>query len=114
MYKVTPESFLKDCNSKKDIENKIALFKDYICDAPPTNWKSFFKQMLERCNPMLKPKKKYLLLQLPAENKELQRIVLSDPKIRKYILKAEDYHILVEQDNYKKFCDILLKYGYLL
>lgn len=114
MYKVTPESFLKDCNTKKDIENKIALFKDYICDAPPANWKAFFKQMLDRCNPMIKPKKKYLLLQLPAENKELQRIVLSDPNIRKYILKAEDYHILVEQDNYKKFCDILKKYGYLL
>ena len=43
-----------------------------------------------------------------------QRIVLSDPNIRKYILKAEDYHILVEQDNYKKFCDILKKYVYLL
>lgn len=114
MYKVTSESFLKDCNSKKDIENKIALFKDYICDAPSTIWKAFFKQMLERCNPMLKPKKKYLLLQLPAEDKELQRIVLSAPNIRKYILKAEEYHILVEQDNYKKFCDILKKYGYLL
>lgn len=114
MYKVTPESFLKDCDSKKDIENKIALFKDYVCDNPSANWKAFFKQMLDRSNPMLKPKKKYLLLQLPAENKELQRIVLSDPNIRKYILKAEDYHILVEQDNYKKFCDILKKYGYLL
>lgn len=114
MYKVTPESFLKDCNTKKDIENKIALFKDYICNAPPANWNAFFKQMLDRCSPMIKPKKKYLLLQLPAENKELQRIVLSDPNIRKYILKAEDYHILVEQDNYKKFCDTLKKYGYLL
>lgn len=114
MYKVTPESFLKDCNTKKDIENKIALFKDYICDAPPAIWKAFFKQMLDRCSPMIKPKKQYKLLQLPAENKELQRIVLSDPAIRKYILKAEDYHILVEQDNYKKFCDIMKKYGYLL
>lgn len=114
MYKVTPESFLKDCDSKKDIENRIAIFKDYVCDKPSANWSTFFKQMLDRCSPMIKPQKQYKLLQLPAENKELQRIVLSDPNIRKYILKAEDYHILVEQDNYKKFCDTLKKYGYLL
>lgn len=114
MYKVTAESFLKDCDCKKDIENRIALFKDYVCDKPSANWSAFFKQMIERCSPMIKPQKQYKLLQLPADNKELQRIVLSDPNIRKYILKAEDYHILVEQDNYKKFCDTLKKYGYLL
>lgn len=114
LYKVTAESFLKDCNAKKDIENRIGLFKDYVCENPPANWKAFFKQMTDRCSPMIKPKKQYKLLQLPADNKELQRIVLSDPNIRKYILKAEDYHILVEQDSYKKFCDIMKRYGYLL
>lgn len=114
MYRVTPESFLKNCNNKKDLESKIALFKDYVCDNPPANWNAFFNQMLDRCNPITKPKNRYVLMQLPADNKELQRIVLSDPNIRQYTLKAEDYHILVEQDNLKKFCDTLKKYGYLI
>lgn len=114
MYKVNFDSFLEDCNTQKDIENKINLFKNYICQKPPVIWNKFFETLLARCSPMQKPKKKYLLMQLPSQNKDLQRIVLSDPDIRKYTLKAENYHILVEQDNYKKVCDVLKKYGYLM
>lgn len=114
MYKVTYESFLNDCYNKQDIENRIALFKSYIYYTPPANWQTFFKQILDRCNPMCKMHKKYELFKLPARDKELQRIVMSDPNIRKYTLKAEDYHILVEEEYYKEFRNTLLKYGYLL
>lgn len=114
MYKVSFESFLKDCNTKKDLENKISLFEEYVCQNPPAIWGGFFEIMLNRCHPMQKPKKKYLLMQIPPLNKALQRAVLSDPDIRKYCLKAEDCHLLVEQDNYKKVCDALKRYGYLM
>lgn len=113
LYKVTPESFLKDCKKKEDIENHINLFKEYIEETPSANWSAFFKQLLDRCAPMLNPKKKYRLVQLPASDKELQHIMLCDSTIRKYILKAENYHVLIEEEYIPKVCAILKKYGYL-
>ncbi len=114
MYKVTNESFLRQCNEKKDIENNVSLFKEYVCKELPPVWESFFSQLLQRGKLITKPKTKYQLLQLPAADKELQRIVLGDPTLKKYTLKAENYLVLVEQDNYKKVCEALKKYGYLL
>ena len=114
MYKVTNESFLRQCSDKKDIDNNVSLFKEYVSAGLPPVWKTFFDQLARKCKLLTKPKKKYQLLQLPPADKELQRIVLGDPTVRQYTLKAENYHILVEQENLKKVCDALKKYGYLL
>lgn len=114
MYKVTNESFLRQCSDKKDIDNNVSLFKEYVSAELPPVWEAFFDQLARKCKLLTKPKKKYQLLQLPPADKELQRIVLGDPTVRQYTLKAENYHILIEQENLKKVCDALKKYGYLL
>lgn len=114
LYKVSYESFLGDCTCKSDITTRINMFRDYICKEPPANWKQFFKDMEDRCKPMKAPQKKYSLLQIPSDNKDLQRIILSDPVIRKYTLKAEAFILLVETSNKGKVVDALKKYGYLL
>lgn len=59
-------------------------------------------------------KKKYIVMEIPTTNKELQRIILSDPVISKYSVKAEGYLLLVEANNRIKVADALKKYGYLL
>lgn len=114
LYKVSYESFLSDCTCKSDITNRINMFRDYICKEPPANWERFFKDMEDRCKPMKAPQKKYSLLQIPSANKDLQRIILSDPIIHKYSLKAEGFILLVETSNKGKVVDALKKYGYLL
>lgn len=114
MYKVTYESFLYGCTSLTDIVNKEKLFRDYICKEPPANWDQFFKDIKSRCNPMHISKKKYIVMEIPTTNKELQRIILSDPVISKYSVKAEGYLLLVEANNRIKVADALKKYGYLL
>lgn len=114
MYKATYESFLSRCGNLQDIKNKIDFFKEYICPEPPANWEQFFKELKKRCKPMRAPLKKYSLLQIPADNKELQRIILSDPIIKKYSLKAEGFILLVETNNMGRVVDALKKYGYLL
>lgn len=114
LYKVSYESFLGDCTCKSDITNRINMFRDYICKEPPANWERFFKDMEDRCKPMKAPQKKYSLLQIPSDNRDLQRIILSDPVIRKYTLKAEGFILLVETSNKGKVVDALKKYGYLL
>ncbi len=114
LYKVSYESFLDGCTCKSDITNKINMFRDYICKEPPANWEQFFKDMEDRCKLMKAPQKKYSLLQIPSGNKDLQRILLTDPIIRKYTMKAEGFILLVETSNKSKVVDALKKYGYLL
>lgn len=114
MYKVTYESYLKVCTSLTDIINKENLFRDYICKEPPANWEQFFKDIKIRCNPLNISKKKYIVMEIPTANKELQRIILSDPVIGKYTVKAEGYLLMVETSNKSKVADALKKYGYLL
>ena len=114
MYKASYESFLSGCEKLQDITNKIDFFKEYICAEPPANWEQFFKELKKRCKPMKAPQKKYSLFQIPADNKELQRIILTDPVIRKYSLKAEGFILLVETSNKGKVMEALKKYGYLL
>lgn len=114
LYKMSYETFLDGCDCKSDITNKIQLFHDYVCPEPPANWQQFFHEMEDRCKLLKAPQKKYSLLQIPADRKDLQRIVLNDPVVRKYSLKAEGLILLVETANKGKVVDALKKYGYLL
>lgn len=115
MYKVSYESFLNGCEKLQDINSKIDFFKEYISSQDlPDNWAKFFKDIKKRCKPMKAPKKKYSLLQIPTDDKELQHIILTDPTIRKYTLKAEGFILLVETIYKSKVEEALKKYGYLI
>lgn len=115
MYKVSYESFLNGCEKLQDINSKIDFFKEYISSQDlPDNWAQFFKDIKKRCKPMKAPKKKYSLLQIPTDDKELQHIILTDPTIRKYTLKAEGFILLVETIYKSKVEEVLKKYGYLI
>lgn len=115
MYKVSYESFLNGCEKLQDINSKIDFFKEYISSQDlPDNWVQFFKDIKKRCKPMKAPKKKYSLLQIPTYDKELQHIILTEPTIRKYTLKAEGFILLVETNYKSKVVEALKKYGYLI
>ena len=115
MYKVSYESFLNGCEKLQDINSKIDFFKEYISSQDlPDNWVQFFKDIKKRCKPMKAPKKKYSLLQIPNDDKELQHIILTEPTIRKYTLKAEGFILLVETNYKSKVVEALKKYGYLI
>jgi len=53
-------------------------------------------------------------LQIPVDDKELQHIILSDPIIRKYTLKAEGFILLVDTNYKSRVVEALKKYGYLV
>ena len=115
MHKVSYESFLNGCEKLQDINSKIDFFKEYISSQDlPDNWAQFFKDIKKRCKPMKAPKKKYSLLQIPTDDKELQHIILTDPTIRKFTLKAEGFILLVETNFKSKVVEALKKYGYLI
>ena len=114
LYRVSYDSFLKGCTNATSVKQKVKLFRQYICSKQPAVWKQFFKEVEERINPFSSPDSQYTLMRLSPDDRELQRLVLTEPSIRKYVLKAENYMILVKTDEMKQFANALRKFGYLI
>ncbi len=112
LYRTDFSVFLKDCNTKDDIKKKIDLFKKYIANEPPQIWADFFNAMLERSNALKKVKTSYITRSIDAKDKELQDIIMHDPNIKQYILRAEGYVVLIEQAHLNDVNNILKTYGY--
>lgn len=112
LYRTDFSVFLKECNTKDDIEKNIDLFKKYIANEPPQIWEDFFNAMLERTNALKKVKTSYITRSIDAKDKELQDIIMHDPNIKQYILRAESYVVLIEQAHLNDVNNILKTYGY--
>jgi hypothetical protein len=113
-YQVTSASFLQGCNSHNDLLDRINNFKMAVGkNTLPPHWEDFFQSLLQRIV-SLKPLAKIHIFQLPASNKNLQRLVGSHPDFRNIVQKAEGMRILVEEGNMRKFKQLLKDHGYLL
>lgn len=112
LYRTDFSVFLKECNTKDDIVKNIDLFKKYIANEPPQIWEDFFNAMLERTNALKKVKTSYITRSIDAKDKELQDIIMHDPNIKQYILRAEGYVVLIEQAHLNDVNNILKTYGY--
>ena len=112
LYRTDFSVFLKECNTQDDIEKDIDLFKKYIANEPPQIWADFFNTMLERSNALKKVKTSYITRSIDAKDKELQDIIMHDPNIKQYILRAEGYVVLIEQAHLNDVNNILKTYGY--
>lgn len=114
-YSVTYASFLKNCATRKDISDKINFFKQYISSDLPENWKQFFSTLSRQASPMSKiPESRFFIYQVSAADKGLQRLVSTDPVLRQYVVRAENYILLVKADRQKEVTERLKEFGYLL
>lgn len=113
---VTPKSFLSKCNYPEDINNLIKDFKKYICEEPSPAWQAFFDRMTDNAGAgsMWEENTKYLVYHVNITNKDLQKFIATDPEIRKLIIRAEGYRILVSDEDYLKFRLALRNAGYLI
>lgn len=111
---VSPDIFLHDCESAKDIRDKINIFKTNICKNPPQIWEEFFNSLLQKANPLEYKQEEMLLFKLDPANKDLISLLFSDPHLKYNIMKVEDYHILIKEGSYKAVKTRLAEHGYLL
>ena len=111
-YKVDYNSFLKTCTTKEEIEQKVALFKDQISADPPRVWQDFLDELLGKVNPLI-PKGTMIVYKLKPE-KELISLIAKDEILKKYVLKAENYHILVDSMHRSKVKKRLEGFGYFI
>jgi len=111
-YMVSYQSFLKDCSTHKDVENKIQFFRDNIIAKPPRIWETFFNEVLARMNP---------LEQVPAlsvfrvkPDRELLTLLTRDNILKKLVIRAEDHHIIVKTSDFSKVKKRLALFGFFI
>jgi len=113
-FKMSPESFLSKCKAKKDVDDKIKFFKEYVCRDLPPVWVDFFKNIQKRCKPLTQDNRSWCLFKLDESDKELATLLFSDDILKDIIVKVEGYRILVPRDRYPLFEQRLKQYGYLI
>lgn len=113
-YQTDAAIFLKNCQTKTDLKNKINLFKQTVTSDLPSNWQTFFATLLDNVNPLKKASSNYVVMQIPDDNKDLVRLIAQDVILKKYAIKAEFFHILVSKSNWAKFKNRLKELGFLM
>ncbi|HAK44321.1 MAG TPA: hypothetical protein DCO79_00130 [Spirochaeta sp.] len=109
-YLVTFDSFLTNCKGLRDVKDKIAVFREKLEKNPPDRFELFFREILARFNPM-EEKNGYALYKI-KNDPLLIKLITEDPYLKKSILRAEDFHILIKEDKLKQVKQKLVKSGF--
>ena len=67
-----------------------------------------------RCHPLTLSHTDFRVYTLPADDRELQRLMVTDPQLRQLVIRAEGLRILVRTIDLTKFRNRLKALGYLL
>jgi hypothetical protein len=112
-FRVTADTFLKDCKSRSQLMSKITLFQKSVAPHLPPNWHHFFDDLLVKAEP-LRAVSDLLVFQIPSTNQTLIRLLAQDPVLKTLVIKAEGFRVLVAQNQQVKFKNRLRELGYLM
>lgn len=109
---ISEKSFYKFIEDESDLEEKIELFKNKISNVLPENWKNFFES-LRKGEEMITSKEEYKVFKL-KEEKELLDVFRRDKRLNNLVLKGENLHIMVKENDIEKLKEILKEYGFFM
>jgi hypothetical protein len=109
-WRVSPASFVAGCESKKQIEDRIARFKTLIDPAPAPHWLELFDQAVSRAGLFGCNRSDMLVYSLP-ENRKITEELLRDPELKGIALRAEGGMLQKKKKNQKKFFTLLNEHG---
>ncbi len=112
-FQFSPGKFLSDVNTASELEQKIRSFKELIKEKLPAYWEHYFNQ-LEKNSRLIKPKVEVVAYQISADQKELIKLIATDVVLRKIVIKAENFVILIERTKVRKFKKRMKELGYLI
>jgi len=118
--KVTPNRFRTDYSiflsgiaNKKELADKIRLFKQAVTEDLPPNWVQFFEQLNKKIDP-LEIVSDMVIFKIPVDSPDLIKLIARDTKLKNISYKGEGYHILVPKKKLAQFKARLREFGYLL
>ena len=106
-------TFLSGIANKKELADKITLFKQTVTADLPPNWQTFFKELERKIDPFGKVTN-IKIFKIPTDNPDLIKLIARDATLKKLCFKAEGYHILVAKDKIARFKKRLREFGYLM
>ncbi len=112
-YQFSHGQFLKECKNLIDVTNKINMFKHSVGQPLPENWDEALNKIISNTK-LIKRVTSQEVFVLPTDNRELHRLIAQDEVLKKIVIKAEQYHILVEGDHIPTFKNRLKEFGILL
>lgn len=113
-WKVTTESFLRNCESANGIRQNIDQFKQSICKNPPAAWQQFFDGLVTKAESgPTKDSTSWCIMDIAPDNAELQRLLCTD-QFRDIVFRAEGYRILIKKSDYTTFTKLMKQHGYLI
>jgi len=110
-YRMTAKTLLGGCSSRKDVEERIRLFRRVVSAKPPPVWEAFFAKTLSRISPL--ERESELVVFKVGEGEEILRLFASDPTLRELALKVEGRRVAVRRDDLPKLAKRLEQSGYL-
>jgi hypothetical protein len=110
-FRISEASFIRDCTSPEDIEDRIVEFHRLIAKEPAGHWGELFSRVRERAR-LFAYEEPCMMIQLP-EDRELRRLFVEEKKLSALVVRAEGGRIVVKQHNYKKLRKALEAYGVL-
>ena len=111
-FQTNADMFLQDCNTAKDLKQKIDLFSTLFPGDLPANWQAFFRELSQKANPLTE--EEFLVFSINPTDQKLLQLLAQDEKIREICSKAEGYRILVRVKDFKRLQKLLRAYGYLV
>ena len=113
-FAASPLLMLARCHSPHDLDTRIEEFKALVGKKLPRVWEDFLEGLRANCGKVHPTRETYITLRVDPEDRDLQRLVTTDPEIKKLCLKAENYTLLVEADRLEAFRLLLADHGYLM
>jgi hypothetical protein len=111
-FKVDFSTFFSGCHDQNDIDIKIELFHRTLGHQLPAIWVEFLSEIKKRTR-AVKIEEDFTVLKLAKNNTDLIELIKNDPDFRNRVLLAEDYHILIRNEDLQTLRDRLLNLGYL-
>ncbi|MBF0550967.1 MAG: HEAT repeat domain-containing protein [Deltaproteobacteria bacterium] len=111
-YKVDQNSFLRSCSSSEDVVQLVANFQRRLAARPPLIWQQFLDSLINKID-AVEAKSSMLVFQIKADE-ELPVLMANDQILKKYVLTAENNHVIISADDLPKVETRLQKFGYFI
>ena len=113
LYKVDFETVLGKCNNQKEVNAQINTFKQLLDKNPPRIWKDFFEALQQKSYQLSSLNEEYKVFVLP-DNKELISLIAKDEFLKKHIIRAEYFHVIIPNKHVNQVKKYLKKSGFLI
>jgi hypothetical protein len=109
-WRISPESFIRNCDSKEAIQDRINRFKTLVSSDTAPHWQSLFDKALARAGLFNKNTVEALVFSLP-DDPELENELFRGGGLNGIAFRAEGRLLVVPAKNEKKFRAFLSSRG---